>query len=86
MEDYGKEFYQRAIDQEGVDYNFYGDWQRSYAKMVIAITDIIKAATDNRDSLMVDIGCACGVTLRAFKETKVFGSLKSLPEKLEGFS
>ena len=72
-EDYGKEFYERAIEQEGVDYNFYGDWQINYAKMVISITDILKAASDRRDSTMLDIGCACGVTLRAFKETKVFG-------------
>ena len=71
--DYGEVFYQRAIDQEGVDYNFYGDWQVSYAKMVIAITNIIKAASDEQDSLCLDIGCACGVTLRAFKETKAFG-------------
>jgi ubiquinone/menaquinone biosynthesis C-methylase UbiE len=68
-----QEFYERAIKQEGVDYNFYGDWQKSYAKMVISVTNILKAATDNRESILLDIGCACGVTLRAFKETKVFG-------------
>ena len=72
VHDYGKEFYERAISQEGVDYNFYGDWQKSYAKMVISITNILKAASDNRNSMLLDIGCACGVTLRGFKETKVF--------------
>ena len=70
---FGEQFYRRAIEQEGVDYNFYGDWQRSYAKMVISITDIIKTAADDRESLIVDVGCACGVTLRAFKEANVFG-------------
>ena len=71
--DYKKEFYERAIIEKGVDYNFYGDWQKAYAKMVISITNILKAASDSRQSTLLDIGCACGVTLRAFKETKVFG-------------
>lgn len=73
QKDYGKKFYERAISQEGVDYAFYGDWQKDYAKMVVDITDILKAATDDRKSLLIDVGCACGVTLKGFKETKVFG-------------
>lgn len=74
MEEYGKEFYQRAIDQEGVDYNFYGDWQADYAKMVIDITGILEAASNDQEALILDVGCACGVTLRGFKEAKVFGN------------
>lgn len=70
---YGKEFYERGIEQNGVDYNAYGDWQINYAKMIIAITDILETASNNKDSLMLDVGCACGVTLKAFKETAVFG-------------
>lgn len=72
---FNEEFYKRAIAQEGVDYNFYGDWQRSYAKMVIAITDIIKVASNDKQSLLLDVGCACGVTLKGFKEISVFGNL-----------
>lgn len=68
-----KEFYERGKSENGVDYNFYGDWQKAYGKMVISITNILKAATDNRDSIVLDIGCACGVALKAFKESKVFG-------------
>jgi ubiquinone/menaquinone biosynthesis C-methylase UbiE len=72
---FNEEFYKRAIAQEGVDYNFYGDWQRSYAKMVIAITDIIKEAANNKQSLLLDVGCACGVTLKGFREISVFGNI-----------
>jgi ubiquinone/menaquinone biosynthesis C-methylase UbiE len=95
MDEYGKEFYERAIEQEGVDYNFYGDWQRDYAKMVIDITGILEAASNDREALIIDVGCACGVQLRGFKETKVFGNhigidiseyLLELGKKTHGFT
>ena len=72
---YDEVFYNRVKKEKNLDYNYYGDWQRSYAKMVISIIDIIREVSDNRTSLLVDIGCACGVQLRGFKETKVFGDV-----------
>lgn len=69
VEEYGKEYYERCRDK-GIDYAFYGNWQRQYAKLVVFMTDIYKM--DYRDKAMLDIGCACGVNLKAFKETRIF--------------
>ena len=68
-EEYGKEYYERCKDK-GIDYIFYGNWQKQYAKLVTFMTEIYKM--DYRDKAMLDIGCACGVNLRAFKETRIF--------------
>src|SRR5210317_1624132 len=68
-EDYGEEYYLRCKDK-GIDYAFYGNWQKQYAKLVVFMTGIYKM--DYRDKAMLDIGCACGVNLKAFKETGIF--------------
>lgn len=69
VEDYEQEYYERC-KAKGIDYVFYGDWQKQYAKLVAYITGIYKM--DYRDKCMLDIGCACGVNLKAFKETGIF--------------
>lgn len=66
-----EEYYYTAVNG-GVDLNNFGFWQKNYAKMVIYITDIIQIAANNKQSTILDIGCACGVALKGFKETKVF--------------
>jgi len=68
-EDYGEEYYNRCKDK-GIDYAFYGNWQKQYAKLVTFMTGIYKM--DYRNKSMLDIGCACGVNLKAFKETNIF--------------
>jgi len=68
-EDYGEEYYNRCKDK-GIDYAFYGNWQKQYAKLVTFMTGIYKM--DYRNKAMLDIGCACGVNLKAFKETSIF--------------
>jgi ubiquinone/menaquinone biosynthesis C-methylase UbiE len=66
---YGEEYYKRC-KEKGIDYAFYGNWQRNYAKMVIYVTEIFKNELSNK--AILDVGSACGVNLRAFKETGVF--------------
>ena len=66
MEQYGKEYYDRC-KAKGIDYAFYGNWQKQYTKLVVFMSQIYMM--DYRDKAMLDIGCACGVNLRAFKET-----------------
>ena len=68
-EEYGEEYYKRCKDK-GIDYAFYGSWQKQYAKLVVFMTEIYKM--DYRNKSMLDIGCACGVNLMAFKETSIF--------------
>ena len=69
VEKYEKEYYERCKDK-GIDYVFYGNWQKQYAKLIVFMTGIYKM--DYRDKVMLDIGCACGVNLKAFKETAMF--------------
>ena len=69
MEQYGKEYYDRC-KAKGIDYAFYGNWQKQYTKLVVFMSQIYMM--DYRDKAMLDIGCACGVNLRAFKETRIF--------------
>lgn len=67
-----KEYYDYQKTQ-GIDYNYYGNWQKKYAKMIISISDQIEFFANNqKDSLLLDVGTACGVNLLAFKETKTF--------------
>jgi ubiquinone/menaquinone biosynthesis C-methylase UbiE len=68
----GKEYYDYAVSR-GIQYEFYGDWQKSYAKMVIAVSNILEFVSNNyKGSLMLDVGTACGANLKAFKDLKVF--------------
>jgi ubiquinone/menaquinone biosynthesis C-methylase UbiE len=69
MEEFGKEYYERCV-KKGIDYAYYGNWQKQYTKLVIFMTELYKL--DYRDKAMLDIGCACGVNLVAFKETHIF--------------
>lgn len=71
MEEYGKEYYDRCR-AKGIDYVFYGSWQKQYTKLVVFMSEIYMM--DYRDKAMLDIGCACGVNLKAFKETRIFDS------------
>lgn len=67
-------FYKMSLGR-GVDYNFYGDWQKQYAKMVFNICEIIKR-TGKAKPYMLDVGCACGVNTRGFRDLGVFGSVQ----------
>jgi ubiquinone/menaquinone biosynthesis C-methylase UbiE len=69
MEDFGKKYYERCKNK-GIDYAYYGNWQKQYAKLVVFMTELYKI--DYRKKAMLDIGCACGVNLLAFKETQIF--------------
>ena len=69
METYDEEYYKRCKDK-GIDYAFYGNWQKQYAKLVTFMTGIYMM--DYRNKSMLDIGTGCGVNLKAFKETNIF--------------
>jgi ubiquinone/menaquinone biosynthesis C-methylase UbiE len=64
-------FYFKYAHSRGVDYNFYGDWQKQYAKMIINICEIVRR-TEKAKPVLLDVGCACGVNTRAFKEIGLF--------------
>jgi ubiquinone/menaquinone biosynthesis C-methylase UbiE len=66
-------FYREML-QKGLDYNFYGDWQKNYAKMIFNICEVIKR-TGKAKPTMIDVGCACGVNTRGFKELNAFGGV-----------
>lgn len=95
MDTFEKDFYDRAVSQFGLDYNFYGDWQLKFAKMAMHITDLIQIVSNHRDSTILDVGAACGVTLRGFRELNLFGKyygvdisdyMTSLGRETHGFS
>jgi ubiquinone/menaquinone biosynthesis C-methylase UbiE len=86
-------YYKLAMDR-GIDYNFYGDWQKNYAKMIFNICEVIRR-TGKAKPNMLDVGCACGVNTRAFRELNTFSSVKgcdssefmiNLGRKTHGFS
>lgn len=86
-------FYKLALSK-GVDYNYYGDWQKSYAKMVLNICEVIKHTGKAKPSLL-DVGCGCGVNTRAFRDLGVFNPLQGcdtsgfmidIGKKTHGFS
>lgn len=66
-----QEFYERA-KKLGIDYNYYGDWQKQYVKMVVSASEIMRR-THKAHITCLDVGCACGVNTRAFKELGIFG-------------
>lgn len=69
---YGEKYYLRCKDK-GIDYAFYGNWQKQYAKMVVFVSGIYKVEIANKT--LLDVGTACGVNLLAFKETAVFSKV-----------
>ena len=68
-------YYYKYARTRGIDYNFYGDWQKNYAKMVINVCEVIRHTEKAKPSFL-DVGCACGVNTRAFKELNMFGSVR----------
>ena len=75
MEMQGKDYYDYGL-QKGCDLNFYGDWQRNYAKMLIDISSITKLVANNqKSSVFLDCGTACGLIPRAIRELKMFKSV-----------
>lgn len=66
---YGKEYYIRC-KEKGIDYAYYGNWQKQYAKMVVFVSEIYK--TEFANKVLLDVGTACGANLRGFKETGAF--------------
>jgi ubiquinone/menaquinone biosynthesis C-methylase UbiE len=65
-----KEDYYKECRDKGIDYAFYGDWQKQYAKLVIFMTKMYMF--DSHDKVILDVGCACGSHLKGFKETGIF--------------
>jgi ubiquinone/menaquinone biosynthesis C-methylase UbiE len=72
---FGEKYFKDRLAQ-GINYAYYGDWQRNYAKLLVSITDVVEQAANDRTALFVDLGTACGVNLLGMKETKVFGNVK----------
>lgn len=66
----GKDYYEN-IKAKGLDYNFYGDWQKAYGKMIVSISGVMQKVQKGNLSLL-DVGVACGVNLRGIKETGIF--------------
>lgn len=64
-----KDYYKRCV-AKGIDYVYYGNWQKQYAKMVVFVTEIYRNESQNKTIL--DVGTACGVNLLGFKETAMF--------------
>jgi len=73
--DYGEDYYMRC-KQKGIDYAFYGNWQKQYTKMVIFVSGVYKV--ELKDKVLLDVGSACGANLRGFKETKIFSKIKGI--------
>jgi ubiquinone/menaquinone biosynthesis C-methylase UbiE len=67
-----KEMYERALSN-GMDYNYFGKWQQNYAKMVMYLSRASVAVLNNsKNTVFLDVGTACGVILKAFKELELF--------------
>lgn len=66
--DYTGDQYYEEHRKAGLDYLDHGFWQKSYASMV---TDATLQHTC-QDPCFLDAGCACGSTLKGFKNTGLF--------------
>lgn len=73
--DYGDEYYERC-KAKGIDYAFYGNWQKNYAKTVVFVSGVYKL--DLQDKTLLDVGSACGANLRGFKESGVFSKVRGI--------
>jgi ubiquinone/menaquinone biosynthesis C-methylase UbiE len=61
----GKDYYDYGR-KAGVDLNFYGQWQRNYAKTIVQCVQIQKGKS------FLDFGTGCGLIVRAIKELSIF--------------
>jgi len=68
--DYGK--------SRGIDLNFYGNWQKNYAKLIVDCADILSITSNKSKPTFLDFGCACGIDIKAIKELKIFNQCYGL--------
>ena len=68
--DYSEGYYEEHKDA-GLDYLVYGEWHENYAWLVTELT----LQMEYQKPVLVDVGCACGATLNAFKATGVFDQI-----------
>lgn len=67
--------YYEYSKNRGIDFLYYGNWQRNYAKMLVFITGLSQTLLNNtKNSLFLDVGTACGLIVKACQETKVFAN------------
>jgi ubiquinone/menaquinone biosynthesis C-methylase UbiE len=90
----GKDYYDYGKSR-GVDMNFYGNWQKNYAQLIVHCADIPSIVSNKSKSTFLDFGTGCGVDVRAIKELKIFTKcygldinsyLLDLGRKTHGFS
>ena len=55
-------YYDYAKTNLGIDYNHHGEWDHQFVRMLVNTLKIPKGAN------VVDVGCACGKIMQAFKE------------------
>ena len=67
---YDEQYYKEHA-AAGIDYLTYGYWHTSYAAM---ISDATLQATYS-DPFVIDAGCACGATLKGFKDSGLYGGV-----------
>jgi ubiquinone/menaquinone biosynthesis C-methylase UbiE len=69
----GKDYYDYGLSK-GVDLNFFGDWQKAYAKMIVHCSNVVPVAANaqKKGSVFLDFGTGCGLIVRAIKELNIF--------------
>lgn len=71
---YEKEYFDFQQSKEGFDITFYGNWQRDFAKLLIEIAEL-KSDPGKEWHVILDVGCATGINLRAIDELGIFSRL-----------
>lgn len=71
---YEEEYFNFQQSKKGFDMTFYGNWQRDFAKLLIEIADF-KSDPGKEWHVVLDVGCATGINLRAIDELGIFGRL-----------
>jgi len=71
---YGEVYVEFVKEVRGVDVTFYGNWQRDFAKLIIELSDL-KSNIGKEWEVILDVGCATCLNLRAIDELGIFSRL-----------
>lgn len=74
IEKYEEEYFKFVKEVRGIDLTFYGNWQKDFAKLLIELAEL-KSDPGKEWHVILDVGCATGLNLRAIDELGIFSRL-----------
>jgi ubiquinone/menaquinone biosynthesis C-methylase UbiE len=74
LKEYEEDYFNYVKDVRGVDFTYYGNWQRDFGKLIIDLADL-ESDPGKEWHTILDIGCATALNLRAIDELGIFSQL-----------